>query len=100
MIENILESGLTTKEVMSQIGLLVKKERTRRNYTLEELSKELNISRKTLSSFEKGTSKHSLELFLKVLKFFDKLNVLNTLLLKLINELNEKEELDKIDLFK
>jgi len=55
---------------MKNINNIIKKERTRRGITQEELAIAINVSRQTIVNLEKGTYDPSLALALKISHYF------------------------------
>lgn len=53
------------------IGKRIKKLRLRKNLTQKQLAKELNVSKSTISYYEKGERNISLETLIQIVDFFD-----------------------------
>lgn len=57
--------------MMYIIGKRIKKLRLRKNLTQKQLAKELNVSKSTISYYEKGERNISLEILIQIVDFFD-----------------------------
>lgn len=88
------------KDINKAFGLLVKKKRKAMKITQMELAKDLNVSRKTIINLEKGDSgRSSIDFFLKVLKYFNVLNIIDEIINTTLEKENENEELENLNLY-
>ena len=65
-------STLLVSDVKADMGKLIKKMRTNRNLTQEELARQLNLSRITIQHIEQGKN-FTIEVYLLALQYFDEM---------------------------
>lgn len=65
-------STLRVSEVKQNMGQLVKKLRTEKKITQEELAKQLNLSRITIQNIERGNN-FTIDTYLLVLEYFNEM---------------------------
>jgi len=84
-----------TKRVLVALGESLRRERIRRNQTMEELSTRARISRPTLAKMEKGAGTVSVGAWARVLDALDRVGDLATVLQPPESDLFERLDRDK-----
>ena len=83
---------ITIKNVQQAIAIWCKKLRKTEKITQQELAEQLALSPITISKLENGENA-TLETILKVLQYFDKMNVFHQFIQKQITELDDTQSL-------
>lgn len=71
-MQNMDFSNIRVSDVKIEIGTLIKKMRTNRKLTQEELAKRLNLSRITIQNIERGNN-FTIDTCLLVFQYFDEI---------------------------
>lgn len=89
---DVLKNRTTTHTLLSDLGLLIKKERKQKKLTQQQLAKKTGLSRDTISKIENGYENYTIISLIEILKSLDKLS----LLVNLVNHFNEEQTNNEI----
>jgi len=92
-MEELFLNEVTLKEAKLKIARWCQLLRKEQNETQMSLAEKLNLSHKTIYNLEKGNN-FTIDTLLKVLQYFDRLDVFYKITLKLIQEEEEKSNLN------
>ena len=86
---HIMEFGsIRVSDVKIDLGRLIKKMRTDRKLSQEELAKRLNLSRITIQNIERGNN-FTIETYLLVLQFFNEIGSFSDYIKSKLEDYNE-----------
>lgn len=89
---DVLKNRTTPHTLLSDLGLLIKKERKQKKLTQQQLAKKTGLSRDTISKIENGYENYTIISLIEILKSLDKLS----LLVNLVNHFNEEQTNNEI----
>lgn len=81
-------NSIRISDVKNDLGCLVKKMRTDRKLSQEELAKRLNLSRITIQNIERGNN-FTIETYLLVLQFFNEIGSFSDYIKSKLEDYNE-----------
>lgn len=84
---DILKNRTTAHTLLTDLGLLIKKERKQKKLTQQQLAKKTGLSKDTISKIENGNENYTIKSLIEILKSIDKLS----LLVDLIHRFNEEQ---------
>ncbi|MFN8776416.1 MAG: helix-turn-helix transcriptional regulator [Flavobacteriales bacterium] len=81
-------STIRVSDVKADIGILVRKMRTNRKLTQEELAKQLNLSRITIQNIERGNN-FTIDTCLLIFQYFDEIGSFSEYIKSKMDDYNE-----------